>query len=261
MTESILYTHENHVGVITLNRPEHMNALSQQMIGRLEDIISKVKSDPYIRVVVLRAAGDAFMAGTDFHEIHKEMDYAMSVIPQLIRQFNAIILALREMEKPVLAAVHGLVAGVGMSLMLAADLVLATDKTRFSLNYCNFGTSPAGGVSFNLPRLIGNKKTMELLLLSDIFDAEEALRLGLINWSVPKEEITYHTRKVVESLVNGPIMAFIQTKQLINSSSQNKLSTQMELEVESFTKTIQSRDFKTAVRAYINKRQPEFEGR
>ena len=134
----------------------------------------------------MRAVGEAFMSGTDLHEIHKEMDYAMKEIPHLMRQFNAVILALREMEKPVLAAVHGLVAGMGMSLMLAADLVMASDSTRFSLNYCNFGTSPAGGVSFNLPRLVGNKKAMELLLLSEVFDAETALRLGLINWRVPK---------------------------------------------------------------------------
>lgn len=261
LTESIIFTQEGHIAVLTLNRPEHMNMLNQQMLNRLEHLIGKIKNDSHVRVVVIRATGDTFMAGSDLYEVYQELDFAISEMPHLVRQMNSIILTLREMDKPVVAAVHGLVAGVGMSLMLAADLVIASDATQFSMGYCNVGTSPAAGLSFHLPRLVGNKKSLELLFLSDVFDAVKAEKLGLINWVVPIEEMTYHTRKLVETLVNGPMVAFAQTKQLIHSSSQNKLSTQMELEVESFVKTIHSRDFKSAVKAYVNKRQVEFEGR
>jgi 2-(1,2-epoxy-1,2-dihydrophenyl)acetyl-CoA isomerase len=261
LAETVTLTRENQVAVLTLNRPEHMNALNKEMTSQLEDLIVKIKKDPYIRVVVLRGAGEVFMAGSDLYEVYKELDTTSSDGVHLVRQFNAATLALREMEKIVIASVHGLVAGQGMSLMLAADLVVASEGTRFSVGYCNIATSPAGGISYRLPRLVGGKKAMELLLLSEMFDAEEAADLGLINWVVPKDELINYVNQLVDRIVNGPTLAFTQTKQLINSAWQAKLSAQLELEAESFTKTINSRDFKSAVRAFVNKRQPEFEGR
>lgn len=259
--KTILFTQEDQVAFLTFNRPEQMNMLNQAMLDRLEMLISKIKNDPCVRAVVIRGAGEVFMAGTDLYEIYSEFDFAITEIPQLVRQFNSIILSLREMSKPVLAVVHGLASGMGMSLMLAADLVLASFNTYFAMGYSQIGTSPVGGLSFNLPRLIGAKKSMELLFLGTVFDAEEAKQLGLINWCVLHEELTLHTRKIIDNLVNGPTLAFLHTKQLINSSLQNKLTMQMELEIESLIKTIHSRDFKTGVQAYVNKRQPEFEGR
>ncbi len=261
LTEVVTLSCENQVAVITFNRPEQMNALNKEMARQLEIIIGTVKKDPCIRVVVLKGAGEVFMAGSDLHEVYKDLEMATTDSLHLIRQFNAITLALREMDKIVIATVHGLVAGQGMSLMLAADLVMASEATRFSIGYCNIATSPAGGISYRLPRLVGGKKAMELLLMSDTFDAHKAASLGIINWVVPAEELLEQARKIIEKIVNGPMIAFLQTKQLINSSWQNKLSTQLELEAESFSKSVNSRDFKAAVKAFVNKRQPEFEGR
>lgn len=261
MTRAVTLTLDNQVAIVTFNRTEHMNALNKEMCAQLEDIICKIKKNSFIRVIILRGAGEVFMAGSDLYEIYKEMDKAMADSVCLIRQFNAITLSLREMDKIVVAAVHGLVAGQGMSLMLAADLVVASEKTRFSLGYCNVATVPAGGVSFRLPRLVGAKKAMELLIMSEMFDAEQALAMGLINWVVPNDELTDYVFRLTDKIINGPMLAYAQTKHLINSSWQNKFASQLELEAEAFIKTINSKDFKTAVRAFVNKRQPDFEGR
>jgi 2-(1,2-epoxy-1,2-dihydrophenyl)acetyl-CoA isomerase len=261
LAETVTVTRENQVAVITLNRPEHMNALNKEMTSQLDEAIAKIKKDPYVRVVVLRGAGEVFMAGSDLYEVYKEIDTPSPDAMYLIKQFNASTLALREMDKIVIAVVHGLVAGQGMSLMLAADLVIASEATRFSIGYCSIATTPAGGLSYRLPRLVGGKKAMELLLLSEMFNAEKAADLGLINWVIPQDELIEYTRQLIDRIVNGPTIAFTQTKQLINASWQSKLSTQLDLEADAFTKTVNSRDFKAAVRAFINKRQPEFEGR
>jgi 2-(1,2-epoxy-1,2-dihydrophenyl)acetyl-CoA isomerase len=261
LLEPVTLTRDNHVAVITFNRPEHMNALNREMIRLLADIVNQVKKDPYIRIVVMRGLGEVFMAGSDLHEVYGELDSGTTEMTSLIRQFNAVTLALREMDKIVLASVHGLVAGQGMSLMLASDLVIASDTARFSLGFCNIGTSPTGGISTQLPRLVGNKKAMELLLMSELFDAATAASLGLINWVVTQDEQADKVRNVIERIIQGPTLAYTQTKQLINSAWQNKLSVQLELESESFVKTVNSKDFKAAVRAFVNKRQPEFEGR
>lgn len=261
MTQTVLLARENQVATVTFNRPEKMNAFNREMANQLEEIVEIIKSDPTVRTVVLRGAGEVFMAGSDLQEFYKEIDSFGAEAMSVTRHFNASILALREMEKPVLASVHGLVIGTGMSLMLAADLVIASESTQFSLGFSRIGTSPAGGVSYNLPRIVGPKKALELLLLSENFDTKTALNLGLINWVVPDAELQNNTQQIIERLLNGPTLAFVQTKQLINSTWQNKVTAQLELEAESFVKSVNSKDFKAAVRAFINKREPEFEGR
>lgn len=262
MIKNILFTKEEQVATLTFNRPEKMNAFNLAMAKQLEEYIAQIKEDSLIRVVVLRGAGEVFMAGNDLLEFYQELDTNFSVdVLSIIRHFNHSILALREMEKPVIAVVHGLVTGTGMSLMLAADLVIASATTKFSLGFNRIATTPAGGISYSLPRLVGTKKALELLFLSDSFDAEKAYSLGLINWKVPNEDLNLELQKIIAHLEQGPTLAFAQTKQLLNSAWQNKVTTQLELEAEAFLRSVNSRDFKTAVRAFVNKREPEFEGR
>ena len=261
MTQTVLLKRDHQIATIIFNRPEKMNAFNREMANELEDVVDQVKSDPVIRTVVLQGAGEVFMAGSDIQEFNQELDYISAEALSVTRHFNSSILALREMEKPVLAIVHGLVIGTGVSFMLAADLVIASSNTQFSLGFGRIATTPAGGVSYSLPRLIGSKKAMELILFSDTFDAQMALDYGLINWIVSPEELHHKAQNIIERLVNGPTLAYAQTKQLLNSSWQNKVTTQLELEAESFLRSVNSKDFKVAVRAFINKRQPEFEGR
>ncbi len=258
---TIILTRSGRVATITFNRPDKMNVLSREMANQLEVAIQEVKQDPLIRVVVLRGAGEVFMAGSDLHEVYENLDIIGVEITAIVRHFNASILALREMEKPVLACVHGLVTGTGMSLMLAADLVVASDNTQFSLGFSRVATSPVGNISYSLPHLVGNKKALELLLFSENFDANTAEAWGLINWVVPHDALDSKTQQIVERLVHGPTLAIARTKHLINSAWHNKVPVQLELEVDSFVKSVNSKDFKLAVQAFINKRQPDFEGR
>lgn len=261
MNKTILVSHQDHIATITFNRPDKLNSFNREMSYQFEEICQSISNDPQIRAILLCGAGEAFMSGTDIYELHRDMNAISAEALLLIRQFNSCILLLREMEKPVVAAVHGMVAGPGMSIMLAADLVLASENTMFLLGHNQFGLSPIGGSSYLLPRTIGTKKAMELALFSDMFDVHKAERCGLINWAVPHEGLFLRAKKIMDHLAHGPIVSFSQTKQLMNSSLQNKLASQLELEAESFVKCVNTKDFKAAVRAFVNKRAPEFEGR
>lgn len=261
MTDTLLVTCDNQVATLTFHRPEKMNAFNREMAIQLENVIEEIKADHSIRAVILRGAGEVFMAGSDIHEFYKELNMSPAEAMVFMRRFNSIILSFREMDKPVLASVHGLVTGAGMSLMLAADLVMASEDTQFSLGFSRLATSPAGGISYNLPRLVGMKKAIELMFFSDNFDALIAKTLGLVNWVVPANELANKTQQIVDRLVHGPTLAFARTKQLMNSVWQNKIQTQLELEADAFVKSINTIDFKNSVRAFIHKRQPEYEGR
>jgi len=261
LTDTVLVTKDNHVAILTFNRPDKMNAFNRAMANQLERLIEDVRNDHSIRALILCGAGEVFMAGSDIHEFQQQLTMTTPEAMSFIRHFNACILALREIDKPVLASVHGLVTGTGMSVMLAADLVIASEATQFSLGFCRLATSPAGGISYNLPRLVGMKKAIELLFLSENFSAATAQTLGLVNWVVPADQLANQTQQIAERLVNGPTLAFSRTKQLVNSAWQNKVEAQLELEADSFVKSMHTLDFKNAVRAFINKRQPDYEGR
>lgn len=261
MTDTVLITKNNQVATLTFNRPDKLNAFNREMAIKLEERLSDIKKDHSIRVVILSGAGEVFMAGSDIHEFNKNSEMTSMEALLFIRRFNNSMLALREMDKLVLASIHGLVTGTGLSVMLAADLVIASEQTQFSLGFSRIATSPAGGVSYHLPRLVGMKKALELLLLSDNFDAATAKAMGLVNWVVPSNKLGQKTQHIVDRLVNGPTLAFAKTKKLINSTWQNKFHQQLESEADSFVKSMKTMDFKSALRAFINKRQPEYEGR
>lgn len=261
MSETVLYTREDQVAIVTLNRPEKMNALNKEMNQQLFNVISEIKANAAIRVVVLCGAGEAFMSGTDLDEMNNDFDTIAYETLEIIRQFHETLLTLREMNKIVISSVHGLVAATGLSLMLATDLVIASQETRFCVGFNSIATTPAGGLTYHLPRLIGMKKAMQLILMSEVFNAETALQLGLINWVVPRDKLKLKTQEVIDYLIHGPTLALAYTKRLLISAWQNKITTQLGLEAEAFTKSVNSRDFKTAVKAFVNKRPPEFEGR
>jgi len=174
MKNTVLLNKDNAVATITFNRPDAMNAFNHEMADEFQNIIQEVKSDPTIRAIQLSGAGDLFMAGGDIEFFYKNLEQMPAGVKEIINQVNQTITAIREMEKPVLACVHGAVAGIGISFMLACDLVIAAEDTKFTLAYSGIGTSPDGGASYNLPRLVGSKKAMELLLLSERFDAQTA---------------------------------------------------------------------------------------
>ncbi len=259
MNEVVKLIAEGGVATIVLNRPHVMNAMDGVMMQQLRPIAESVENDSSIRAVVLRGEGAAFMAGGDVDVFHQHLAELPELIVTWGREMHAAFLALRRMGKPVLASVHGAVAGAGFSLMCAADLAVAAADTRFTLAYANIGASPDGGSTYFLPRLVGYKKTMEMIMLPDRFDAETARLHGLVNWVVPNEELAAQTARIAQRLAAGPTRAYAEGKRLVNQSL-DRLGAQMEEELEAFSRCARGGDLKEGVTAFVEKRKPVFKG-
>ena len=260
MSEAVKLSVEGGVATVALNRPHVMNAMDGEMMRQLRPIAEAVEKDSSVRAVVLRGEGAAFMAGGDVAVFHQHLAELPELIVTWGREMHAAFLALRRMGKPVLASVHGAVAGAGFSLMCAADLAIAAVDTRFTLAYANIGASPDGGSTYFLPRLVGYKKAMELALLPDHFDAETAKGLGLVNWVVAGDKLVEETTRIARRLADGPTGAYAEAKRLINQSFATTIETQMEEELQAFSRCARGTDLKEGVTAFVEKRKPVFRG-
>jgi len=260
MSDSVLYSVSDSIATITLNRPPVMNALDAKMIGQPREAAERAEQDARARAVVIRGEGPAFLAGGDVSMFHANLARMPDLVREGAPELHRAILALRRAPKPVLASVHGAVAGAGVSVMAAADLAIAADGTRFTMAYSRLGTSPDGGATYSLPRLIGLRKALELLLLSDSIDAREALGLGLVNWVVGAGQLAAETEKIAQRLAQGATLAFAAIKQLVGQTYDQTLAAQLNAEVEAFARCAGTRDFAEGVTAFVEKRKPDFKG-
>jgi len=260
MSESVLYSVADGIAVITLNRPQMMNALNAAMMVQLRAACERADRDESARAVVLRGAGPAFLAGGDVTFFHANLPRMPAVAREGGAELHHAILALRRAPKPVLASVHGAVAGAGVSLMAAADLAIAAEGTKFTFAYSKLGTSPDGGATYLLPRLVGARRALELMLLSDAFDAQTALRLGLVNWVTGAEQLGSETEAIARRIALGPTRAYWEIKRLVNESYDRALPAQLDAEVEAFARCAATRDFAEGVTAFVEKRKPNFKG-
>jgi len=259
MSDAVKLSVASGIATISLNRPHVMNAMDGEMMRQLRPVTEAVEKDSSVRTVVLRGEGAAFMAGGDVAVFHQHLAELPELIVTWGREMHAAFLALRRMGKPVLASVHGAVAGAGFSLMCAADLAIAAVDTRFTLAYANIGASPDGGSTYFLPRLVGYKKTMEMIMLPDRFDAETARVHGLVNWVVPNDRLAVETARIAQRLADGPTHAYAEAKRLVNQSLE-PLDAQMEQELQAFSRCARGPDLKEGVAAFVEKRKPTFTG-
>jgi len=264
MTDVVNLEIEDGVAWIRMNRPKALNALDTSLTRALIETTQQVADDPAVRCVVLGSTSEHFMAGGDLKEfstiLDKEPAERRRIFADFIHRMHPLVLTVRGMDKPVIASVRGAVAGFGMSFMMAADLAIAADDSYFTLAYILIGTSPDGGSTFALPRIVGVRKAMEIAMLGDRFDAAKAHALGLVNWVVPGAELDAETAKLAGRLAKGPTGALGRTKKLLQASLDNPLERQLQMELECFSESASVGDFKEGVTAFVGKRKPEFTG-
>jgi 2-(1,2-epoxy-1,2-dihydrophenyl)acetyl-CoA isomerase len=261
MTDTVLLERRGAAAIVTLNRPEKLNALDGALMSDLDRITREVAEDGAVRAVMLRGAGRAFMAGGDVALFHEQLDTLEARFQEMGQVFHASVKRLRTMPKPVLACVHGAVAGGGLSVMLACDLAIASRDAQLSLAYANIGTSPDGGSSFTLPRIVGLRKALELAFLGEQLDAEAACALGLVNWVVEPQELAARADALLERLAAGPTFAYAQAKALFNGTWERPMAEQLDAELAAFRRCVTTRDFAEGTGAFVQKRKPTFSGR
>lgn len=257
----VLLSVEDGVAEIRFNRPEVLNAIDIQTATAFRDAAAHAIADRTVRVIVLSGAGRAFVAGGDLAYFRDAGEGAPEAARRLIEPIHYAVEQLNAARQPVLASLHGAVAGAGMSLALAADLAIAADDAAFNMAYVKVGASPDCSASWTLPRLVGMRKAMEIALLADTIRADEAVRLGLVNWVVPRAELEHETRKIARRLAGSAPLAIQGIKRLLNQSLGHSLSDQLMAEQMAFVSGAGTRDFREALAAFFEKRAPRFEGR
>lgn len=254
----MLYAVADGIATLTFNRPKVMNALDPDSIVAFRDVCERAEQDAAARVVVLRGAGPAFLAGGDVASFKQHLAEFSRTVVGLAGELHRGILALRRARKPVIASVHGAVAGAGMSIMMACDLIVAAEGTQFNMAYSRIGTSPDGGATWFLPRLVGYHKAMEMLLLADAVDADALQAMGIVTRVVPAAELESATMALAQRLAAGPATAYAETKSLVNNELNQILTKHLDAEALAFSRCAAHADFAEGVNAFVDKRKAKF---
>jgi 2-(1,2-epoxy-1,2-dihydrophenyl)acetyl-CoA isomerase len=252
------------VAVLTMSRPERLNALSRPMLDGLLEALPRLAGDPQVGAVVLTGAGRAFCAGGDVKAMAEGAEFgdlSMEERAQALRSRMEVSRWLHEMPTPTIAMVRGAAAGAGLSLALACDLRIASDTARFGTAFARVGYSGDFGGSFFLTQLVGTAKARELYFTADLLSAAEALALGLVNRVVADARLEEETMALASRLARGPRVAYRYMKRNLNAAESGVLKDLLDLEAWHHTRTGMTEDHREAARAFVDKREPQFKGR
>lgn len=260
MYEYILFDINDGIATLTLNRPQRLNALTTSMSKEILAAIKTCARDETVRCLVLTGAGRAFSAGQDLAEF-REVGEAMSVGDHLRAGYHRIIMAMRNLEKPILGKINGVAAGAGLGLALATDIRIASEEAVFTAAFIGIGLAPDSGVSWHLQQLLGPAQAFELLTTGRKVSAAEALQLGLVNQVVAADELDATVTGLAQRFAQGPTRAIGLTKRVLNRAVSSSLAETLEYEAEIQDIAIRTDDHKEGVTAFLQKRHPNFRGR
>lgn len=249
---------ERGIATVTLDNAAARNAIDQRSSNALIDAIDRIADDPSVRVVLFRANGPMFCPGASMAFLAPDEPGMAERIDTLLTALNPALAKLRALDVVVVTAVHGAVVGGGLGYLNMADLVVAAQSTKFSLAYSRIGATPDLGATWYLPRMLGERRALELLLLSDGFDAEHAQALGLVNFVFPDAEFEAETARLVERLRAGAAGSFGAIKRLVRQAHDNKLAEQLDAERREIVEAARGMEFGEGVRAFGERRAPSF---
>lgn len=261
--EILLVEDRNAVRIITLNRPERLNAFNDELTFRLQDALREAEKEVKTRCLIITGAGRGFSAGQDLssRNMSFEAGHRPSLGDSIKRRYNPVIIRIRRMEKPIIAAVNGVAAGAGASLAFACDFRIAADSASFIQSFTKVGLIPDSGSTFMLPRLIGVTRALELMFTADKLEARDALELGLVNRLVPQDQVMRQSMEFAERLSHGPTKAYGLTKRAVNQAIFPDLEALLSYEASLQEIAGRSDDFEEGVKAFIEKRQPVYSGK
>ncbi|WP_317928594.1 enoyl-CoA hydratase/isomerase family protein [Halioxenophilus sp. WMMB6] len=257
----VLLTIDGHIARIRFNRPECLNAVDVGTSQGLLKAATEISQAEDVRVIILTGEGRSFMAGGDLAFFREAGPAAPDAAHAVISPMHQGLKLLAALPQPIISAVQGPLAGAGMSIALFADFVIAADNAVFNSAYINVANNPDCSGSWVLPRLVGMRKAMEIMLLSDNIDATQALELSLVNQVVPLEQLSEAADKLAAKISKKAPLAVQSLKALVRGSFEHTLDQQLDLEEEKFAKNAGSADFLEALEAFFGKRKPEFTGK
>jgi 2-(1,2-epoxy-1,2-dihydrophenyl)acetyl-CoA isomerase len=263
MSQDLLEVVKDGVAVLTMNRPDRLNALSRPMLEAMLEALGRLAESPDVGVVVLTGAGRGFCAGGDVKAMAEgqEMAGALEERAQALRGRMEVSRWLHEMPKPTIAMVRGAAAGAGLSLAMACDMRIASDTARFATAFARVGYSGDFGGSWFLTQLVGSAKARELYYTAEILDAQQAAALGLVNRVCPDARLEEETMALAGKLARGPRIALRYMKRNFNAAEHGSLRDCLDLEAWHHSRTGMTEDHREAARAFVEKREPVFRGR
>lgn len=258
--ETILYTIDAGVGTIMLNRPESYNAANEQLTADLQVALADATTNDAVRCVVITGAGKAFCSGQDLKDAPAPGDTKRDLRDSLNRRYNPIIRAMRAMPKPIIAGINGVAAGAGLSLALAADMRIMSSSARLVEAFIGIALIPDSGATYFYPRMLGYAKAFEFATLNKPIAADEALRLGLVNMVVAPSAFPAAVTKMASAYASGPTQSYGFVKHLLQQGMTATLDEMLEAEADYQQRAGTSHDYAEGVKAFIEKRRPDFKG-